>query len=132
MATTHTLEPGLAGLVNGIVNDAQVLIKQEIALARREITDELNKTKQAAVSLGIGIATALAGVWLLVMFVVYLLHEEAHLKLWQSYGIAGVVLALIGMGLVFLAKARAREIHLVPRQTVETMRENVDWIRSQA
>ena len=41
-------EPSMASLVGGIVNDAQALIKQELALAKREVTDELNKAKEAA------------------------------------------------------------------------------------
>ena len=48
-------EPSMASLVGGIVNDVQTLIKQEMALAKREVTDELHKARDAALALGIGV-----------------------------------------------------------------------------
>jgi uncharacterized membrane protein YqjE len=133
MATTLTRnsEPSLASLVSGIVSDAQALIKQEMALARRELADELNKAKQATLSLGVGAAVAGLGGVLLALMVVYILHEEAGMKLWLSYLIVGGVLAIAGATLLLFARAKASEISLVPKQTVETLRENVQWIKDQ-
>lgn len=124
-------EPSLASLVSGIVSDAQALIKQEMALARRELADELNKTKQATISLGVGAAIVALGGVLLAFMVVYLLHEEVQLSLWLSYLIVGGVLAIAGIALLLFARAKASEISLVPKQTVETLRENVQWIKNQ-
>jgi hypothetical protein len=131
-ASLHTeTEPSLTSLVSGIVNDAQKLIKQEIALARREFVDELNKTKQATASLGIGAGLAAVGAVLLSLTFVYLLHDEAHLRLWLSYLIVGGILAIGGVAFLLIAKALAAEITLVPKQTIETLRENVQWIKNQ-
>jgi hypothetical protein len=131
-ASLHTeTEPSLTSLVSGIVNDAQRLIKQEIALARREFVDELNKTKQATASLGIGAALAALGAVLLTLTFVYLLHEEAQLRLWLSYLIVGGTLAIGGIAFLLIAKVQAAEITLVPKQTIETLRENVQWIKNQ-
>jgi hypothetical protein len=124
-------EPSLTSLVSGIVNDAQKLIKQEIALARREFVDELNKTKQATASFGIGAGLAAVGAVLLSLTFVYLLHDEAHLRLWLSYLIVGGILAICGIAFLLIAKAQAAEITLVPKQTIETLRENVQWIKNQ-
>ena len=133
MATTlnRNSEPSLASLVSGIVNDAQALIKQEVALARRELADELTKAKQATLSLGVGAAVAALGGLLLALMVVYILHEEVQMKLWLSYLIVGGVLAIAGATLFLFACAKASEINLVPKQTVETLRENVQWIKNQ-
>jgi hypothetical protein len=124
-------EPSLASLVSGIINDAQTLIKQEMALARREFTEEIKQTKQAAVSLALGVGVAALGGLLLLLMLVYLLHEEAGLKVWWSYGIVGGLALIIGLSLLLVAKARASEISLVPPQTAETMKENVQWIKNQ-
>jgi uncharacterized membrane protein len=133
MATTlnRNSEPSLASLVSGIVNDAQALIQQEMALARRELADELNKAKQATLSLGVGAAVAGLGGVLLALMLVYVLHEEVQMKLWLSYLIVGGVLAIAGATLLLFARAKASEISLVPKQTVETLRENVQWIKDQ-
>jgi len=53
--------PGLTSLVDGIVTDAQRLIRQELALARSEIQQEWDKTKSAAAALGVGIVILVLG-----------------------------------------------------------------------
>jgi hypothetical protein len=131
-ASLHTeTEPSVTSLLSGIVDDAQKLIQQEIALARREFADELNKTKEATASFGIGAGLAAVGAILLSFMFVYLLHEEAHLRLWLSYLIVGAILAIGGIAFLLIAKAKASEISLVPRQTIETLRENVQWIKNE-
>jgi hypothetical protein len=131
MATDLHHEPSFASLISGIIEDAQALFKQEAALARREIADEINKTKQAAASLGAGLGVAALGVILLTLMVVQLLHEEAGLRLWLSYLIVGGALAIVGGVLFMVGRARASTISLVPKQTMQTMKENVQWIRNQ-
>jgi hypothetical protein len=126
----NSAEPSMASLVAGIIRDAQVLITQEMALARREIADEINKTKQALVSLSLGVGVAALGGLLLVLMLVHLLHEEWHLQLWQSYGLIGLLLAVIGGTLFFVGRSRASTIRLVPPQTVQAMKENVQWIKN--
>jgi len=125
-------EPSLASLVGGIVNDAQTLIKQELALARREVTDELNKAKDAVISLAVGIGTAAVGGLLLVFMLVELLHWAwpERLPLWGSYGIVGAALIVLGGGLFFFGKRRAGNVHLMPEQTLAMMKDNVAWIKN--
>src|SRR5919204_42605 len=49
----------MSSLVGGIISDAQQLIRQELLLARREVQQEVNKAKMAALSLAAGGVTAL-------------------------------------------------------------------------
>ena len=123
-------EPSLTSLVRGIVDDAQKLVKQEIALARREFIDELNKTKQATAFLAIGVGLATLGGILLSLMVVDLLYEDVHLALWLACLIVGGLLAISGIVFLLIARAEAAEITLVPRQTIETLRENAPWIKN--
>ena len=124
--------PRLAALMGGIFSDAQALLKQEVALARSELSDELGETKRVVLSIGIGAAILAVGVLFLVLLVVDLLHEELQLKMWQSYGIVGGILTLAGVVLLLLARARVSAISFVPKQTVETLKENVQWIKNQS
>ena len=41
-------QPGVASLVGGILEDAQKLIRQEVALARREVAQAWDKAKMGA------------------------------------------------------------------------------------
>lgn len=122
--------PSVASLVGGIISDAQDLLRQEIALARQEVREELSKTKAVAISFGIGTCIAAAGSVLLCFMLVHLLHwfGNGQIALWGCYGIVGSLLALGGAALILQARNTAQQIDFVPRQTVETMKENVQWI----
>ena len=90
-------EPSLSSLVGGIINDFQSLMKQEVALARRELADELRKAKQAAISLGIGVGILAIGGLLLIFMLVHLLSWAVPaIPLWACYGIIGGLLILAG------------------------------------
>jgi hypothetical protein len=127
-------EPGVAALAGGIINDAQTLLKQELALAKREVLDELHKSKEAAIFLGSGVAIAAQAGLLLAFMLVHLLHSlyGEYLPLWGCYGIVSACLGLIGLGLLLAGKHRASTVHLMPQQTIASMKDNVAWIRNQA
>jgi len=122
--------PSLAGLVSGILRDAQDLVRQEVTLAKVEIGQELRKTKEAALSVLAGVAFLVLGAIFLLLMVVYLISwaTGGNIPVWGSYAIVGGVLALIGAILVYSGRNRAEKIHLVPKQTVETLRENMQWM----
>jgi hypothetical protein len=125
-------EPSLSSSLGGIINDLQVLAKQEIALARRELLDELHKARQAAISLGIGLGVTALGALLLVLMLVFLLNwAVAAIPLWGAFGIVGILLLALGGMLLLHAKNKAEDIHVVPEQTAETMKENLQWIKKQ-
>src|SRR5260370_23380464 len=94
-------QPTMASLVGGIVNDAQVLLKQELKLAKCELTHEFHLVKQVVITLGVGIGIATFGALLLVFMLVYLLHWAAseRLPLWSCFGMVGAVLTLLGTAL---------------------------------
>jgi peptidoglycan/LPS O-acetylase OafA/YrhL len=128
----HNSEPTLAQLVNGLMSDATVLLRQELALARHEIYEEARKTKAAVVSLGVGIAVAAVGGLLLIIMLVHVLRELTGLPLWACYGIIGGLCAIVGVALLYRGKQRISQIEMVPQQTIETMKENVRWFKRKA
>jgi hypothetical protein len=122
--------PNVASLVGGIIEDAQRLVQQELRLARRELQTEWDKAKVAAMSILIGMAVCTLGGVFLGSMLVYLLHELAGLPLYASYGIVGVILAIIGGILFYGGRQKAGDVNVVPPQTAETMRENVQWMQN--
>src|SRR5262245_6185640 len=121
----------LPDLVAGIVDDLKTLIKQEMAFGRAEVLQQINKTKRAAIAMSAGIGAGAVGIMFLLLFIVHVIHEAGGLPLWVSYAIVGGVLAVIGCILFFLGKRQASEVNLVPRQTIESIKENVQWIKDQ-
>ncbi len=125
------LPPSMASQLGGIVSDVQTLLHQELALAKTEMLGEWHKAKTAAGSMAVGAGIlALAGI-LLCVSVVCVLHEVAGLPWWGSFLIVGGVLAALGAVLFYTGCNQAAHLHVIPPQTAETMKENVQWIRNQ-
>jgi len=122
--------PSLAALLGGIMNDAKDVLLHELTLAKLEVQDELRQIKTAAISLGIGIGVAAVGGMLLSLMLVHVLAAYTDMPLWGCYGIVGSVLAVLGGVLLASGTHKAEEIDVVP-QTVETMKENAQWLTEQ-
>jgi len=129
---TSEPSPSLTSLVAGIVDDLQRLIRQELMLAKTEVQQEWEKTKTAAASMATGVALLGLGAVLLCFMFVYLLYTYVTaVPLWGWFGIVGGALALGGGLLVAAGRAAATQVHVVPPQTAETLKENVQWMKNQ-
>ena len=122
-------ERSVTSLVSGIVNDAQTLMQQQLALFREEVRTDLRKTRDAltAIAAGAGVATLAMGP--LVFMFVALLHEPAGWSWWASAGTVGAVLAVVGGVLIGLGVQRFRSFNPMPDQSVEALKENLQWIK---
>jgi hypothetical protein len=123
--------PSMASLVGGIITDATRLVRQEIALARREMQTEFEKAKVASISLAAGAGLAMFGAIFLGLFIVFLLDEVGGLPIWASFLIVGGVVAIAGAILLYVGIHQVSKISLVPPQTAETLQENVQWLQNQ-
>jgi VIT1/CCC1 family predicted Fe2+/Mn2+ transporter len=121
-------EPSMSSLVSGIINDAQDLIKQQLDLVKHEIREDVRKAKEAAASLALGLGLAVVGGILFCTMFVYLLHEEAGLRLWVSFAIVGGVLLAVGLVLTYLGKKEAETINPMEGESAKALEENVQWI----
>jgi hypothetical protein len=122
--------PSLATLLSGIMKDAKDLLLQELTLAKLEGHDEVRQIKTAALSLGIGVGVAAVGGILLSVMLVHVLAAYTDIPLWGCYGIVGSVFGVLGWVLLASGKHKIEEIDVMP-QTVETMKENAQWLREQ-
>jgi drug/metabolite transporter (DMT)-like permease len=127
--TERERESSVATLLSGIVGDAQTLVRQEIALARQEIREEISNAKDAGIKLGIAGAVLAVGGLLLVLALAQALADLFNWPVWAGYGIVGIVLAIAGYILFSSAQKNMKQINPVPEKTVETMKENVEWIK---
>jgi hypothetical protein len=122
-------QPGVASLVGGILEDAQTLVRQEVALAQREVAHAWDKAKTGAALLSSALAVfAVCGV-LLGFMVVKLLHQ--HLlpnDEWACFGIVGGLVGLLGGALLYRGLTEINQVQLTLPQTAETLREDVHAI----
>jgi cytochrome bd-type quinol oxidase subunit 1 len=130
-----TTEPGLASLVRGIVNDIGDLVKQQMQFARAEIKADLRKSREAIAFLAIGAGSAFVGVLFFGLMVVHLLHwltlpggDAAYLPLWICHAIVAALFLVIGACLLSVGRKMLTPSNVLPVQTIETAKENVEWI----
>jgi len=131
--TPETMTPPPEGqtvtkLVSGILEDAQQLVKQQVALVRAELKADFQRSVRAATLLAVGALALVPAAFLLCNMLVYLLHELAGQSLWASYGMVGGVFALLGIVLVSVGVQRFRSFNPLPDQSVEAIKENVRWM----
>ena len=127
--TTRQSGFGLMSLVSGILDDARVLMRQEAQLLKDEVKLELTKAGRAASGFGIGAVLAGVGVLFLLLMLVHGLHEWFAWPLWVCYGLVGVAIAGTGFALILRAQALAGSVRATPRRSLQTMKENVQWIK---
>jgi len=127
--TTPPRRSGIIELFNGIVQDCKLLMQQEAQLLRDEVKLEASKVGRAASGFGIGAALAGVGGLFLLLMLVHGLHEWIGWPLWASYGLVGLILAGIGLAFIVNARALAGSVSPMPRRTIFTIKENVQWIK---
>jgi len=129
MAYERERDGSVSQLISGIVGDAQVLVRQEIALARQEISEEISNAKQVGIKLGIASGVLAIGGLLLILALAQAVADLLNWPTWAGYALVGVVLAIAGYILLSSAQKQIKDVHPIPEQTVETLKENVEWIK---
>jgi hypothetical protein len=110
----------------GIGGDVHLIIKQQLALFRAELKQDLHKTKETLVSLVCGVVLLLLGSALLCLTVVHLLEWafRPQLELWVCYLIVGSVAVVIGGVLRYYGRTRFRS--LIAEESVQYIEEKLE------
>jgi len=122
-------EDSVAALLKGIVADFQMLVRQEFVLARQEAREDLRRVRAPVAALVVGAVAIAFGASLLVLGLGRALALMLGWPPWAGYVVAGGMLLVLGGAVLAGARRRLTQIDLVPRKTVETLGENVEWLR---
>lgn len=131
-----TYAPGRPGedrsmqdLWSDMAKGASTLFRQEVELAKIETKEQLARAgKAGAVFSAAGIAGFMA---LQLLSFAAAWGLAAVLPDGVAFLVVGVVYAVVAAVLLKAARKQAAEVSLVPQQTVETLREDVQWARAQ-
>jgi len=123
-----TQTESLGGLIRGILLDLRTLIREEIALARVEISEQATRARAAAMSLGIAAGALLFGAIFLLVAIAMGIADLLNWPAWAGFLIVAAVLAIIGYGTLSSGRRQLRMVHAVPEETVTTLKENSEWI----
>ena len=122
-------EPSIGALFTNLSQNFSTLVRDEIRLAQVEMKEKGQKAVSSIVSLAIGGFIAYAGFLVLLAAAVFGLSY--YMWTWLAALIVGVVVALIGTVMLVSGLGRLREIDPAPQQTIETLKEDRDWIKRQ-
>jgi hypothetical protein len=118
----------IGGLIRGILNDVRTLIREEVALARLEITEQAGRARGAAISFAIaGVALAFGGTFLLIA-VATAIADLLNWPVWAGFLVVAVALTIVGFATLAAGRRRLQTVHAVPQETVSTLKENSEWI----
>jgi hypothetical protein len=120
----------LGELFAELSRETGTLVRQEVELAKTELTA---KVKTAGRQVGIaaaGGALAHAGLLVLLAALVIVL-SNLGVSPWLAALIVGVLTVIIGYVLVNKALSTLRRTSVAPTQTIETLKENARWTTGQ-
>lgn len=129
MAVEPNRDVSLGSLVSGIVGDLQSLVRNEIALVRQEVREEIDTAKSGAIKLGIAAGVLVIGSLFLLIALALGVSALFNLPTWAGFAIVGALFAIIGGVLLYLGLQNMKQFSAVPPKTVATMKENVEWIK---
>lgn len=119
----------LGELFADLSKDTSALVRQEVALAKAEISEKASSVGKNVGFLAAGGAVAYAGFLAILAGIVFLLGEI--IPLWLSALLVGAIVAGVGYFLVQKGLEALKHQDLVPRQTVQTIKEDQQWVKDQ-
>jgi len=122
-------DPSLASLATSIIHDVQDLFKQQLDLFKHEVEVNLRKTREATASLAVGLLFLFLSSGLLCLTVVYLLEWlfAPKLPLWACFLIVTGLVGIPGAILAYNARQQFRSVNVLPEQSAEALKENLEW-----
>lgn len=127
----------IPGLLRELRDETTTLFRQEVALAKTEMKENVSKIGSHAVQMALGGFVAYAGIIVLLIGIGHLFGAllikfglDENLATWLAPTLVGLIVAIIGW--VMLSKAKQAFAHddLTPRQTIDSLRTNKNWAQS--
>lgn len=119
--------PSVAGLVSGIISDAQTLLRQQAEMLKSEVREDFSRSKRAAELGAIAVVCTTVGALGLITAIAYLLHEQFEFKMWASWGIVSLAFLSIGGVLGWLSYTLLERFNPLPEKTFNALKENITW-----
>jgi len=120
----------LGDLFGDLARDMGTLVSQEIALARTELTEKASRAGKDVAMLAAGGLVAYAGLLAIIAAIIFLMADRG-VPLWASALIVGALVVGIGALLVQRGIAALRHQDLMPRQTIESIKDDTRWAKEQ-
>ena len=128
MANTSD-DRSLGELFASLSKDTTTLVRQEIELAKTELSEKVSEAGKNVASLVVGGAIAYAALILILAAIAVGLAQI--MQPWLAVLIVGVVVAIVGLVLVQKGISALKHLNLVPEKTIATLKEDKEWAQQQ-
>ncbi len=126
---TRREERSLGELFSDLTRELGALVRQEITLAKTEMTTKASRAGKDVGFLAVGGAVAYAG--FLAILAAIILALALVLPGWLAAAIVGIVVAALGGFLVMRGLSDLKRENLAPEQTIQTLQEDATWAKGQ-
>lgn len=127
----------IPGLLRELRDDTTTLFRQEVALAKTELKENVSKLGGKVAQLAVGGFVAYAGLIVLLIGLGHLLGAllmraglDEGVATWLAPTLVGLLVAIIGWVMVSKAKKAMAQADIAPTQTMESLRESKEWAQS--
>ena len=121
----------IPSLIRSVLNDARELIREELALAKAELREEVSAGRRVAAAFVAAALLALLGLVLLSVALGGAVADLFDLPTWAGLGIVAVIMAAAAFVVANRGRAQLANIRGLPK-TQETLRENLTWMQSKS
>lgn len=128
MAPDVVSDTSIGGLLRGILNDLRTLVREEIALARVELSEQATRARAAAVAFGAAAGALAFGSLFLLIALAFGIADLLNWPAWAGFLVVAVALSLVGLVMLASGRKKIRTVTAVPEETVTTLKENSEWI----
>jgi uncharacterized membrane protein YqjE len=116
-------------LIAELSRETVTLVRNEIQLAKAEMSQKASRVGKNVGFLVVGGLVAYTGLLALVAAVILVLGLV--IPYWLSAAIVGLVIVAVGAILVVKGANALRQEDPAPRETVETLKEDKEWLKDQ-
>lgn len=119
----------LGELFTELAGETGTLIRHEVALVQTELTQKAVKVGTNIGFLAVGGVFGFAALLAVLTSIIVILAN--FIPLWLSALVVGIGLGIIAAVMISSALKMLKETNLVPQQTVETIKEDAQWLKKQ-
>ncbi|WP_438764711.1 phage holin family protein [Kushneria sp. TE3] len=121
---------GMVGMLSSLLNDVTSLVRQEIALGKAEMQQNI---KRAGAAIGaMVVAGAVLNAGLLVLLAAAVIGLGQVIDLWLSALIVGAIVAIIGMSMMKKARDTLSTQAMTPDRTVDSLQRDQSMLKEHA
>jgi len=122
-------EPSLGDLFADLSRETTTLVRQEVELAKVELSAKASRVGKDVAFIGAGAAVAYAGFLAILAALIIVLANV--LPWWVAALAVGIVVAGVGGFLVNKGIAELQHQNMAPQATIETVKDTAQWAKEQ-